>query len=220
MSRRKADITEPIAPHRVKDTEKDRLNPGYFRIKSGDRVVLREDIVYLWSYNSQKELVIGIEYPWQYPEIFNVDMKNEQEKKIWNSICAQLQGLIEGIKAHHGFGHPTLAAEFNSDGQVKVGLAHLGGELKCINGEWIIDNRSGRFGRYDEVSADIRLQIENTINEVASIFQEANIKVTPKLHFKNPAIFSSKEQKETTFFKKTDESKDNNIESIEKKFEY
>jgi hypothetical protein len=183
-------ITQPKEPHRLKDTEKDRINPAFVNLTAGDKFYPHEEIVYLWAYNANKELAVGIEYPWQHPEAFDLDLGNDNERAVWELISEQLQTLIEGIIKHYGFGHPTLAANFDEEGSISVHLAHLGGELKYVEGEWVIDNKSGRFGRYEEADLEIQRQIENTMLEVSDIFNNAGIPVKPKLDFENPKIDS------------------------------
>jgi hypothetical protein len=71
----------------------------------------------------------------------------EARQEYWNA---------KSIRDGSG-GHPTLAAWFTETGQASghAGFAYIGGELQFDKGskQWMLNNKSGRFGRRDELAA-------------------------------------------------------------------
>jgi len=159
-------------PFKVKPSEKGRINLAFANItmdkKDGVTFKPVQGVTYLWVYTEKKEIVIGIEEAWKYPQAFidTNDVKQTQdfERKIKPQLMAS--SLL---------GHVTLSCLFsqaqNNRGQAEPqnGKAFIGGELKFINGKWLVDNQSGRFGIINNTSKSVQL----LMHEVVLAFESA-----------------------------------------------
>ena len=176
----------PIEPIKeLRDTEKERVNPSYTNLLDFNGPLV-PSVIYLWVLNSKHEIIIGIENPWRHPEAFGFDVSHPIDKELWRKIAAQLETTSDDPSAHTGFGHPTLAPAFTDSGIVNIGTAYLGGELRFEDDKWILNNRSGRYGRVREEDSDTIEQIQNTLMYVAHFFKQQGYAVLPKLFLKGP----------------------------------
>lgn len=179
------ELTRPLSPSRLKTTELGRINPAYTDVRNINASTLVPGVPYLWTLNESGQVLIGIEKPWEHPEAFHVDVTNEVDLQRWNMIVQQLQSATES-ESHEGFGHPTLGASFTETGEADVGAAYLGGELHfdVARNHWILDNRSGRYGRTRETEPQAIIQIQRTLEHVAKLFQAQGISIEPRLVLK------------------------------------
>jgi hypothetical protein len=79
-------------------------------------------------------------------------------------LIIAIEENLDGAPARRGertLGHPTLV---NGD------LARIGGELRFVEGEWVITNKSGRYGR--------NRPAERLLPNVAAIFKGLGLSVT------------------------------------------
>lgn len=162
---------EPIAPHRIKPWEVERLNPVYINIGQFPPQRLPLNQVFLWVYTERNELLLGIEHPEKCgATLFGMS------RTTWEKIKKQLPAL----ESKEGMGHPTLSASFDDEGRAypERGKALLGGELVYDQAKkkWVLSNSSGRFGRYD-------ISNELDISEVLTILEKVkNILLETVIH--------------------------------------
>ncbi len=144
------------APYKIKEAEKERLNPTFTYLENMEYESLIPGVPYLWVMNEESKVIVGIEKPWLYPQALG--FKGDED--IWlNKIKVKL----EKSGASTGFGHPSLAPKFNNEsGEIitttESEVAYLGGEINFKNGKWIVDNYSGRFGSVDAKISDHDVQ--------------------------------------------------------------
>ena len=179
IPRKKITPSSPKKP--VNEPEKSRINAAYMNITtSSEKFVPVKGVTYLWIYkppekpDDEKEIIIGIERPWEYPQAFG--MKASDEK--WKILAKQLQEADE-------LGHVTLAATFDSKGaaQPELSKAYIGGELRYkSDGHWQMDNSSGRFGDLKGISLE---QVRELVNEAAIHFEKAT-GIQPKVYVRPP----------------------------------
>ncbi|HHF7350021.1 TPA: DUF5617 domain-containing protein [Legionella feeleii] len=143
------------APNRVKEQEKNRLNPCFSHIRDVDGLI--PGVSYLWVIDQEGNINIGIEKPWLYPQAFG--LKNESDE--WTKIKKTLY-------KSGGFGHPTLSPVFDKKGNVATSTdtkcCYFGGEINYKDGKWVVDNNSGRFGI---INLDEN-KLQNALNIVSS----------------------------------------------------
>lgn len=153
------------AAKKIKASEKNRINPAYTNISQGQTFKAIEGVTYLWLYTDKMEVIMGIDKPWHYPEAFKVN--NDAE---WQRIAAQLREGAQSNNKLEPIGHPTLACTFEPTGAAKSeeGKAYLGGELRYDNSkdQWVLSNKSGRFGRAKETDAFIIDKSKKILYEV------------------------------------------------------
>lgn len=154
-----AKLPEPIEPKTVKKLEKNLLNPFWCDVKQETFVPL-EGITYLWALiptgTNELTVITGIEEPWteptraklidQYPNL------KEPLEKLREAFAPKQEELEKKGKKSGMGGHPTLSPAWLDNGvaNTAMGKAYLGGELyQSTDGQWRINNKSGRFGRKD-----------------------------------------------------------------------
>jgi hypothetical protein len=147
----------PRLPSRVKPSELTMINPVWIDIEANpEEFVAYQDVTYLWVMRDDGKIILGVEEPWKYPQAFapsvSITLEKmrrhyEAQKDYWNS-----QSIRDGSG-----GHPTLAAWFSETGEASdyAGFAFIGGELQydSVSKKWVLSNRSGRFGRKDDLEA-------------------------------------------------------------------
>jgi hypothetical protein len=96
----------------------------------------------------------------------------------------------ESVCFERRLGHPTIAVRFSDHlstcGTMTPEPCRLGGDLYCDNGQWVINNRSGRYGCKHESSLEHQEQIEQTLIYASEILQRKRIPVVPRLYFSCP----------------------------------
>lgn len=136
---------------RATDFEQDRLNLAYINLNELRPAIFQEAVNYLWIFTEKQGIVFGIEKPWEYPQAFTLNPDETKNKELWDSIKAS---AFENPR----FGHPTLGVSFSQEtsemGNILEGAAYLGGEFYFSKKTktWILNNQSGRYGRFDTVS--------------------------------------------------------------------
>lgn len=136
------------SPKIVKPQEQERINIAYMNIMQNAQKNISfspmKNVTYLWVYAENKDILLGVEQPWDHPELF-VDVNDSDALNHFNQLKLQL-------KKQGKLGHPTLATAFAKSGRALPyeGKAFIGGELRFVDNQWIIDNNSGRFGRLDK----------------------------------------------------------------------
>lgn len=177
------EFPSPISPYKLKSSEVGRINPAYSDVADINSETLAPGVTYIWTLNQTGRLLIGLEKPWEHPEAFHIDTTTEEGLSQWAEIVKQLKQSSVESESHEGYGHPTLGASFTESGDVEVGEVFLGGELRFDDdkGFWVLNNRSGRYGRARETAPEAILQIQQTLEHVAKRFQAQGILVEPKL---------------------------------------
>ena len=181
-------------PQKIKTKEEGRVNPAYMNISDVGHFNPVAGVTYIWALNSEKKIIIGIQKPWEHPDAFNFDLKDSNQKKQWDDITDKLKMDSEDPSSLNsnpeGFGHPTIGAEFITEGErsggVHPGACYLGGELNYKNEQWVINNKSGRYGRKKELGLDNQKEIQHILLEVADEFQRMGIPVKPELILNDP----------------------------------
>ena len=149
----------PILPRRVKTSELAIINPVWIDILANPEEFTQikeieafQDVVFLWVLREDGKVIVGIEEPWRFPEAFDPSLKDPLEK-----MKEYFEENKKFFEKDGSGGHPTLAAWFADDGRSScyAGAAYIGGELKFnkSSGKWELSNKSGRFGRIDEIIA-------------------------------------------------------------------
>ena len=185
-------LTVPMPPEKsVNKAEESRINPAYIKLEDLHCDNLVPGVTYLWVLKAGGNIVVGIEKPWVYPEAFNYDLSDLKDQERWADISRQLQSAPELAKTEHGFGHPTLGAAFSEKGEVVIGYAHLGGELRFKSDHWVLDNRSGRYGRAQETAPEHLIKMQYTLESVAVAFNLQGIDVIPQLYLKTKKKFQA-----------------------------
>jgi hypothetical protein len=125
-------------PTTVKPNERGYLNPGYTDLTDCFEQGIapsrfQPGQMYLWVLTGDDHLVIGLENAWRQGEALDVELE---------------RGISEYLAYKGKAGHPTLTPKWDPDGTVSddPGQAAIGGELNYVNGQWVIDNNSGRYG--------------------------------------------------------------------------
>ncbi|MCP0913036.1 DUF5617 domain-containing protein [Legionella sp. 27cVA30] len=152
-----------LKPSHLNRYESQRINLGYTNLHhSSQKINLIKDVNYLWVYNAKKELILGIEEPWKYPQAF-IDRQNTEQLNFFNSK------ILPQLKKAGILGHPTLACHFSAQGSAlpKEGQAFIAGELGYREGKWVLNNNSGRYSQY---SKEDPKQIKFYMDEVAKQF--------------------------------------------------
>ena len=171
----------PIMPRRVKTSELTMINPVWIDILANPEEFTQikeieafKDVVFLWVLREDGKVIVGIEEPWRFPEAFDPSLHDtlEEMKKYFEENKKFFERDGSG-------GHPTLAAWFADDGSSScyAGSAYIGGELKFNknSGKWELSNRSGRFGRIDEVREGTvtKEEVGEKMAEAASIIKQS-----------------------------------------------
>jgi hypothetical protein len=166
-------------PKKVKEQEKNRLNPCFSHIKDVDGII--PGISYIWAIDQEGNINIGIEKPWLYPQAFGL----KKESYEWTK-------LKEKLYKKGGFGHPTLSSIFDKKGNVVTSTdtkcCYFGGEINYKDGKWIIDNNSGRFGiiNLDENKLQNALNIvSNSIRTLTKDRVDVNLMTTGSTYLKS-----------------------------------
>ncbi|MBN1205311.1 MAG: hypothetical protein JXB05_10335 [Myxococcaceae bacterium] len=147
----------PKLPDRVKPSELTMINPVWIDIEANPKeFVAFPDVTYLWVMRDDGKVIIGVEEPWKYPQAFADSVKGTLEDMRKHYEAQQEYWNAKSIRDGSG-GHPTLAAWFSETGEASghAGFAYIGGELQYdkVGKKWMLNNRSGRFGRRDELVA-------------------------------------------------------------------
>lgn len=163
-------------PRYVRKPEEGRVNAAYWNITKQPGFKPNPGVTYLWILNADGDIVIGIEEPWKYPQAFNL------EEKIAGKILTEMQQEMKTNKIL-GLGHPTLVTQFDEKGipLSALGKAKIAGELYFVDGEWQIDNLSGRYGQRDE---DL-MEVQYFLHEVSEQFQRDS-SVRPSIRLNMP----------------------------------
>jgi len=179
------DALKPIKP-----TEQGRVNPAYYHLRDLNPNAFVPTVPYIWVITEKREVVIGIEAPWDYPDAFGFNIENPEDAKNWTHIQQQLK------EAQPILGHPTIAVQFletRADaGTTLPGKCYIGGDLFHDGENWILNNRSGRYGRKDEHTVYRQQQVESYLRFATHLFKQISMPVTPKLYFhkRNPDFTS------------------------------
>lgn len=107
-----------------------RLNAAWRDLTADGGLPLVDGVVYLWVIREDNHLILGIENPAKAAQAFQGDP---------SELPANASDAIEDL------GHPTLAAQFGPDGSLHVGEGRIGGELRQMDGVWVINDSSGRY---------------------------------------------------------------------------
>lgn len=187
----------------IKPSEQGRINPAYCNISAVGRFDPIETVMYIWALTENNEIIIGIDKPWEYPQAFNIDIHIPEQQALWDVIAAQFkEGLFsdsppmsdssDGSSPNDSLskatiGHPTIVVHFETDenkvGTVIPGRCVLGGDLYYNENEWILNNRSGRFGRKNETGVKNQQKVEHMLRYAAQQFTALGLHVTPRLYF-------------------------------------
>lgn len=164
----KYDSYKKQSPKVVKPQESERISLSYNNITeqkklAGETFTPIKGVVYLWVYTTTQEIIVGIEEPWKYPQAF-IDVTDQKQMDNFRKIVKQ-------TKSSGMLGHPTLACSFDEAGKAlpEKGTAYIGGELKYIDGQWQIDNYSGRFGVLKNKATDV----QHLMLDVIAKFEES-----------------------------------------------
>lgn len=171
----------PIMPRRVKTSELTMINPVWIDIAANPEEFAQikeieafQDVVFLWVLREDGKVIVGIEEPWRFPEAFDPSLHDTLEK-----MKEYFEENKKFFERDGSGGHPTLAAWFADDGRSScyAGAAYIGGELKFnkSSGKWELSNKSGRFGRIDEIrEGTVTLEeVTEKITEAANIISES-----------------------------------------------
>ena len=171
----------PIMPRRVKTSELTMINPVWIDIVANPEEFTQikeiqafEEVVFLWVLREDGKVIVGIEEPWRFPEAFASSLHDTLEK-----MKEYFEENKKFFEKDGSGGHPTLAAWFADDGTSScyAGSAYIGGELKfnTISGKWELSNKSGRFGRIDEIrEGTVTLEeVTEKMTEAADIIGES-----------------------------------------------
>ena len=194
MSKERIEIFDSIFSLKViKPSEQDRINPAYCNISAMGRFDPVRTVKYIWALTKNNEIIIGIDKPWEYPQAFQIDISKPEQKKLWENIVSQLKkGLLlenDDCLPKAAIGHPTIVVHFKTDenivGAVIPGECVLGGDLYFNNDHncWILNNRSGRFGRKNASGLDEQQKVEKMLLFTAHQFAELRLEVKPLLYF-------------------------------------
>jgi len=171
----------PIFPRRVKTSELTMINPVWIDILANPEefgqiteIEAFKDVVFLWVLREDGRVIVGIEEPWKFPEAFDPSLHATLEK-----MKEYFEENKKYFERDGSGGHPTLAAWFADDGSSScyAGAAYVGGELRFNkqSGKWELSNRSGRFGRIDEIKANTvtKEEVAEKMIEAAKIIKES-----------------------------------------------
>lgn len=161
---------QPIEPKIIKKQEEASINYAYTNLTQAfndfaSKFTPVEGVRYLWVYTEKKEIIIGIEEPWNYPQAF-IDTKKLKD-------CQFFHEKIKPLKLNNKLGHPTLTIIFDEkngtiqDSQTQVGKALIGGELIFVDKKWKLDNNSGRFGNRKKDPTTV----QNLMHEILAQFK-------------------------------------------------
>jgi len=175
----------PITPHKLRPQEEERINPGYINITKGDAFTPVANVLYIWIYTAEKELIVGVKKPWMHPEaFFNANALEEITSKDWwkkTSKDWEEAGRI---------GHPTLSDAFEQTGEASPQKSRvlIGGKIILNEDNTIgIYNKSGRFGNVKNDPIDALY----LLHEIKDLFAKAiriQAKFNIKLVLKNPKV--------------------------------
>lgn len=148
------------------DMEKEQglcINPAYINLgklqdKSRASIELNVNVPYIWLYNAQGEVVLGIEHVWDHLKSLEFgEQVSEKVRMLKKAITDNylVDPIVEEKKAESeimlsktgGLGHASLSPIFNERGKVisLEGEAYIAGELFFKKGKWTLTNKSGRF---------------------------------------------------------------------------
>jgi hypothetical protein len=214
----------------IKEREENKINYAYMNITQEaaahpkDKFQPIKGVTYLWvcvpgEENEKKEMIVGIEEPWKYPQAFAgghpdlialsqhlegdalwAALANEFRQQKWQEeTLKEMEAIAKSQKG--GRGHASLAAAFDK-GQAfpEFGKAYIGGELKFEGGKWQLDNCSGRFGDIPNVTlAVVTQQMQEAVQllkEAAGIEASFLIRMPKTLGFyQNKSIWSNLKDK-------------------------
>ena len=194
MSKERKEIFDSIFSLKdIKPSEQDRINPAYCNISAIGRFDPVKTVKYIWALTKDGEIIIGIDKPWEYPQAFQIDIRKPEQKKLWDEIVIQLKkGLLlksDDSLPKAAIGHPTIVVHFQTEdhkvGTVIPGECVLGGDLyfNSDQNSWILNNRSGRFGRKKTFGLDEQQKVDKMLLFAAHQFYELDIIVKPLLYF-------------------------------------
>lgn len=171
----------PIFPRRVKTSELTMINPVWIDIQANPEefsqikvIQAFQDVVFLWVLREDGKVIVGIEEPWRFPDAFDPSLQPTLEKM--REYFEHNKTIFE--KDGSG-GHPTLAAWFADDGSSScyAGAAYVAGELRFNkqSGKWELSNKSGRFGRIDEIRAGTvtKMEVAEKMTQAAEIIKKS-----------------------------------------------
>lgn len=147
----------PRFPGKIKDQEKERINPAYFNL-SDEKYELIADVPYMWILTEDEKFIIGVEDIWNHPEVC-VDPADLNAVTEFNKLFPP--------ESRELLGHPTLAYRFGNDGELFDKTVYIGGELKLTEGKLYIDNKSGRYGRFTSHS----YLLQKLMHHAAKLFE-------------------------------------------------